>query len=53
MIIMDKVNYDSMLVAFNNVLDGLPEDTSDLVIEDINTLKSIFIDYYGVADGDE
>lgn len=44
---MDKINYEGMLRAFNNVLEGLPSNTSDMVIEDVNTLKGLFIDMYG------
>ena len=44
---MDKINYELMLNAFNNVLDGLPEDTSDVILNDVITLKGLFIDFYG------
>lgn len=44
---MDKVNYDNMLAAFNSVLDGFPDDTSDMVIRDVNDLKGLFISYFG------
>lgn len=44
---MDKISYDTMLEQFNNVLDGLPEDTDDYTIGQVIELKSLFMDLYG------
>lgn len=40
-------NYDVMVGAFNAVLEGIPVDGSDLFIQDVNALKSVFMDLYG------
>lgn len=44
---MDEGCYVEMLNAFNSVLEGFPEDTSDMVIEDVIGLKGLFMDLYG------